>query len=444
MKKLTLTILSLIATAAAATGANTFIKGELSNSRIYPGTTHSYEVAVPDAYDGHTPACLYIGLDGQLCDAANVMESLYKSGEMPLTIGVFLQPGVIRAADGEVLRYNRSNEFDSTDPRFAEFIETELLPAVKALRTDDGREIVLSECAADRMIFGLSSGGIAAFTAAWHRPDLFSKVFSGCGTFVPMRGGNDLQAIVRKSEPKPLRICLQDGYDDAWNPLFGSWFEANAMLGTALEFAGYDVMLDWGEGVHSVKRAAEIFPNVMRWMWRDHPADISIRPTSNNYLKPLLVDGAVWQAVGTPSDAAEMTLRSAVYPDGRHAVSVAEGSNSLIQSIITADGEAVYTQPFYWLHNFDNCLLAVGGIAFDGDGYLWTVTDAGIQICDQNGRVRGIIELPRGITAGRTAIRIDDGRVTVVELGKEPRAYSRRFNVKAAQPGVRPPSQGQA
>ena len=81
--------------------------------------------------------------------------------------------------------------------------------------------------------------GIAAFTAAWFRPDLFRRVFSGVGTFVTMRGGNDLQMWVRKREPQPLKICLQDGTEDVWNPIFGHWYEGNQMLASALQFAGY-------------------------------------------------------------------------------------------------------------------------------------------------------------------------------------------------------------
>ncbi len=218
----------------------TVINGRLEGSTLYPGTVHTYKVVIPDTYKSGEEAALYIGLDGILCHAPAVIDSLISAGKMPMTISVFLQPGVVYDSAGDVARYNRSNEFDATDGRFAEFIEKELLPAVLATKTDDGRSIRLSPRAEDHMIFGLSSGGIAAFNAAWHRPDLFAKVYSGCGTFVPMRGGNDLQAIVRKHEPQALRIFLQDGFTDTWNPIFGSWYEANRRLASAVEYAGFD------------------------------------------------------------------------------------------------------------------------------------------------------------------------------------------------------------
>lgn len=184
----------------------------LRGSAIYPATTHTFKVTVPDSYDGKSPARLYLGLDGILCNAPEVLDQLMYEGVLEPTIAVFLQPGVVYSEDGSVLSYNRSNEFDATDGRFARFLAEELLPRVESLVTPDGRRLALASDPAGRMIFGLSSGGIAAFTAAWHRPDLFGKVFSGCGTFVPMRGGNDLQALVRKTEPRPLRIFLQDGF----------------------------------------------------------------------------------------------------------------------------------------------------------------------------------------------------------------------------------------
>ena len=187
----------------------------------YPGTEHTFQVYVPDDYDGHHAACLYVGLDGVLCNAPAVIDSLIATGKMPMTIGIFLQPGVVKNESNQVVRYNRSNEFDATDGRFAHFLEKELIPAATRITTPDGRHIIVASGGENHMIFGLSSGGIASLVAAWHRPDLFGRVFSGVGTYVAMRGGNDLQAIVRKHEPLPLKVCLQDGTNDVWNALFG-------------------------------------------------------------------------------------------------------------------------------------------------------------------------------------------------------------------------------
>ena len=176
-KQIIFTILFLLA-ALRLTAGHVLIDGTLDQSDIYPGTVHTFQVYVPDQYDGKRPAGLYVGLDGVLCNAPQVMDSLIASRKIPCVIGVFLQPGIIKSGDGTVLRYNRSYEFDSTTGEFARFLDTELLPAVERMTTQRGKAIRLSRRPEDRMIFGLSSGGIAAFNAAWHRPDLFGQVFT--------------------------------------------------------------------------------------------------------------------------------------------------------------------------------------------------------------------------------------------------------------------------
>ncbi|MDE6287717.1 MAG: hypothetical protein K2M00_02900 [Muribaculaceae bacterium] len=421
-----------------AWGSYTIVEGRLDNSDIYPGTVHRFRVSVPDSHDFSTPAALYLGLDGILCNAPAVIDSLMQAGVVPPMVGVYLEPGYV-PGDSIVLRYNRSNEFDATDARFASFIEKELLPAVENLDLPDGRHIKLSPRGADHMIFGLSSGGIAAFNAAWHRPDLFSKVFSGCGTFVPMRGAHDLEAIVRKHEPLPLRIFLQDGYTDTWNPIFGSWYEHNRLLASALEFAGYDCAFDWAEGGHSVRRASEIFPEVMTWLWREgEPAPGT---TGNGLLAPMLDGAGDWNFDPVTVSAAPAGNPEAVYPDGSLVAVSVPGSNFIDQYLIDAAGQRVNGQRYYWLHSYDNSDITPASMTFDGNGYLWVVTRAGIQICDQNGRVRGILRLPDGIIPSEASITVSDGTVT---LSSPAGSWTRRLAVKGAVPGERPRSEGPA
>ena len=439
MTKRLILALTVAIASLTATAGHVLIDGTLDKSANYPGTVHTFQVYVPDQYDGKRPAALYVGLDGVLCNAPQVMDSLIAAGKMPVTIGVFLQPGVIKAKDGTVLRYNRCYEFDSTTGNFADFLETELLPAVEKMTTSRGKPIRLSRRPQDRMIFGLSSGGIAAFNAAWHRPDLFGKVFTGVGTFVAMRGGNDLQALVRKTEPLPLRIFIQDGSNDAWNPLFGHWYEGNQMLASALEFAGYDVKCDWSDGGHNVKRSTEIFPQVMEWMWRDWPAQPTAGQTQNDFLKALLVDGDNgWIKVSGGVDKEPVTR--IIYPDLTTVAWVQDEGDNFVWQFILQDSHLAWGVPFYWLHNDDNTeSLEVRSITFDGGGNLWVATRLGIQICDQNGRVRGILRLPQACDPVNEII-ISDGIVT---LSTASATWQRHFNVTAPIPGTRPASQGQ-
>lgn len=414
-----------------------------SSAGIYPGTERDVEVYVPEAYDGTRPACLYLGLDGILCNAPHVMDSLITAGKMPVTIGVFVQPGVIKDKDGNVVRYNRSNEFDMPTATFVRFLESELLPRVGQLTTAKGYPVKLSHQAADGMIFGLSSGGIAAFTAAWHRPDRFSRVFSGVGTFVAMRGGNDLQAIVRKSEPRPLRIFLQDGTNDVWNPLFGHWYEGNRVLASALDFAGYVARYDWSDCYHGVKRATEIFPEVMEWMWQGWPQAPRCGKTQNNLLDTMLVEGSEWKPWLWVVKENENDVPIAVYPDSTLMVKAHPGSNCLWQYTIDENGNEQNGQPFYWLHSYDNSQLDVKAMTFDGAGNLWVVTkDVGIQICDQNGRVRGILKFP-GTLDGSDIMRIEIHKKEIYLYDRRGYIHSRQLHVTPPTPGVTPKSQGQ-
>ena len=272
----------------------------ITDSQFYPGTEREILVYVPQQYRSNQPACLLVCMDGILYDATTVMDNLIASGEMPVTIGVFVNPGVVYDENREVVRYNRCKEFDSTDDTFARFLEEEVLARVEGMRTEKGKLIRLSADANDRAITGASSGGIAAFTAAWNRPDLFSRVYTTVGTFVAMRGGHEYPAIVRKTEPKPLRIYMQDGWYDVWNPIFGEWFEYNMLMESAFNFAGYEVFHKWDRGNHSIKYGTLAFPDAMRWLWKGYPAAVQKGWSNNGMLQTILLEDEDWQELDLP------------------------------------------------------------------------------------------------------------------------------------------------
>ncbi len=171
----------------------------------------------------------------------------------------------------------------------------ELLPEVEKKTTSDGRAIRLSHDGNDRCIGGASSGAVCAFTAAWERPDAFRRVFSAIGTYVGLRGANDYPTLIRKFEPKPIRVFLEDGSADL-NIYGGDWWMANQEMERALRFAGYEVNHAWGEGGHNGKHATEVFPDAMRWLWKDWPAPVKAGAGSQQ-LKALLLPGEDWKLV---------------------------------------------------------------------------------------------------------------------------------------------------
>jgi len=270
----------------------------MTDSAIYPGTENSFKVYVPAQYTPARPACLLVCLDRIGDTGPAVFDNLIATGDMPVTIAVGISSGVVWKTKGkEAYRWNRSYEFDSTNGNFPSFVIDELLPRIETLKTADGRPIRLSRDAKDRAAMGGSSGGIGSFTLAWERPDSFSRVYSMIGTFVSMRGGHDYPAIIRKTEPKQIRVFLEDGSTDAWNPLFGSWFMANENMEAALTFSGYDVEHAWGVHGHAGLPGAVILPDVMRWLWRGWPAAVPAGHSANDMLVSILRPGEGWQRV---------------------------------------------------------------------------------------------------------------------------------------------------
>ncbi len=275
------------------------LKFSFEQSKIFPGTYRDYWVYVPAQYQADQPACLYVNQDGIQWQAPTVFDNLIHKKEMPVTIGVFVMHGRVRAGDtnAAVDRFNRSYEYDGLGDNYVRFLLEELLPAVEKVTLPDGRRLRISTNANDRAIGGSSSGAICAFTAAWERPDSFRRVFSAIGTYVGLRGGDQYPTLIRKYEPKPLRIFLQDGSNDQ-NIYAGDWWMANQTMERALAFAGYDVQHAWGEGGHSGKQGTAIFPEVIRWLWKDWPQPIQAGQSKNTTLATLLVPGGGWELVG--------------------------------------------------------------------------------------------------------------------------------------------------
>jgi enterochelin esterase family protein len=227
---------------------------------------------VPAQYDGTKPACVMVFQDGgwyvddkRDFRATVVFDNLIHKGQMPVTIGIFINPGVIPPeGGGQKPRQNRSFEYDSLGDQYSRFLLEEILPEV-------GKENRLTEDPEGRAICGISSGGICAWTVAWERPDAFRKVLSHVGSFTNIRGGHNCQAMIRKTERKPIRVYLQDGSNDLDN-LHGNWPLANQEMASALKLQKYDYHFEFGDGGHNGKHGGAILPESLKWLWRDYKA----------------------------------------------------------------------------------------------------------------------------------------------------------------------------
>lgn len=240
-------------------------KLRLEKSRIYPGTLHDYWVYVPDQYRDYEPVCVMFFQDGEAyvdeegsVRVPTVFDNLIHKQVMPTCVGVFINPASI-----DELFDHRAAEYCPLTDRYARFLVEEISQEV-------GREVNLTSDREGRAICGMSDGGLCSFNAAWLRPDLFSKAVSHVGSYTRIRGGSEYPYLIRQTrgDPKPIRIFLQDGSNDI-NIAEGNWTLANLSMASALMYARYDYRFEFGSGGHDLVHAGAIFPDSLRWLWRD-------------------------------------------------------------------------------------------------------------------------------------------------------------------------------
>jgi sugar lactone lactonase YvrE/enterochelin esterase-like enzyme len=388
-------------------------KFAFADSKIFPGTVHDFWVYVPAQYDPATPACVFVGQDGIQNNAPVVFDNLIAKKEMPVTIGIFVSPGVVKAGDTNALnRFNRSYEYDGLGDNYARFLLEELFPEVERKTTRDGKPVRLSKNGNDRCIGGASSGAICAFTAAWERPDAFSRVFSAIGTYVGLRGGEIYPTLIRKFEPKPIRVFLQDGSNDL-NIYGGDWWMANQTMERALTFAGYEVKHVWGEGGHNGKQAAALFPDAMHWLWQDWPQPVKAGQSQNAYLKEILIPGEEWQRV---AQGYQFTEGPAVNASGE--VFFNDVPNSKTYKV-GLDGR---------VSEFLNDTKRGDGQGFGPDGRLYAVAGAEQKIIAYDAQGKGTA-IAEGFRGNDLVVR-HDGLIYVTEPGWDGTSPSKVLLIK--------------
>jgi len=342
-------------------------------SKIFPGTVRDWWIYVPAQYKPEKPAAVMIFQDGGGFvkeDGATripvVFDNLIARGDMPVTIGIFINPGVLPArSHDQQSRFNRSFEYDAVSDRYARFLIEEILPEV-------GKQYNLSKNPNDYALSGSSSGGIAAFAAAWYRPDAFRRVLSFVGSFTDLRGADIFPALIRKTEPKPLRVFLQDGEHDQ-DIYGGSWYLANQSMFSALQYAGYDSKFVVGTEGHNMKQGSAIMPDALRWLWRDYSKPIEkSKKKIDRHVNEFLDPESEWELVG---QGYKFTEGPAVDKQGNvYFTDVRD--NKLYK--IGADGKPAV---------FKEDVGGISGLMFGDDGTLYAC---------QNGRKRIVAYSPDG------------------------------------------------
>jgi enterochelin esterase family protein len=244
-------------------------------SEIYPGTKRNIWIYHTPGLQTEDRPSVYFFNDGAWylsrsgpVRATNVLNHMYHHGEIGPSVAIFMTPGVPdHEVKGPIASYGnteaqRSLEYDVLSPRYGEFLFSEMIQLITA-----ELGIKVSDEPTRRTVCGISSGGIAAFSAAWFHPEHCQRVLSHCGSFTDIWGGHNFPSLVRKTPRKPLRIFLQSGANDANTP-FGDWALANKTMASALTYAGYDFRFEFGEGGHSLNHGGAIFAESLRWLGR--------------------------------------------------------------------------------------------------------------------------------------------------------------------------------
>lgn len=329
-------------------------------SKIYPGTERDYWVYVPRQYDPAIASCVMIFQDGGGFQSRDgqfrvpvVFDNLIAAKQMPVTIAIMIDPGVAPAIGPNALpRYNRSHEYDAVTDTYAKFLMDEILPEV-------GKKLNLTKDPAGRALCGASSGGICSFTAAWERPDQFSKVISFVGSFTDLQGGNTFASQIRKYEPRPIRVLLQDGSADQ-DIYSGVWFLGNNDVAMALRFAGYDYKFVTGDGGHNGRQGGSILPDALRWIWRDYPAPVIAAAGTRQPVMEVALPGEGWRQLPGITGATGITA------DSSGVVYVAKPDSNRILRFLNEEREGE-TEPT----TFTSASNGATALAFGPDGRLY-------------------------------------------------------------------------
>jgi gluconolactonase len=376
----------------------TVTRHTLAPGKFFPGTPHNYQLYVPAQYEASRPAAYMVFLDGSgyAGDAVRVpvvLDNLIARHDLPPMLAVFLDPGVMPAlSDQAQNRYERIFEYDSLTPRFANFLIGELLPEIAGRYN-------LSKDPNDHGIAGLSTGGVGAFVAAWNRPDQFRRVITWIGSFGNFRGADRLPGLIRRTEPRPIRVFMQTGRQDLVN-YAGSWYLENPRMAAALEFAGNDVRIELGEDGHSNRHGASMLGETLRWLWRDYP-----QPIAAGTPQPGAGRGVFAQLVPrrdmVPVETVPPANRGGQPQNPPAAAGRGAGPRGAVYALI--DRDKLWEQ-------VGDTYKAAASPALDRDGYMYFADPPGNRIYKSD--TAGHVTVFREQTNGARALRVGaDGRL---------------------------------
>lgn len=399
-------------------------------SQIFPGTIRDWWIYVPAQYREDQPAALMVFQDGRGAQdvkgrwrVPTVFDNLIARGEMPPTIAVFINPGHDKSRPMQNNRAsNRGFEYDSLGDRYVRFLLEEILPEVeKKYRISQDPEL--------RAIGGSSSGAICAFNAAWERTDKFRKVYSSVGSFTHLRGGNVFPSLVRKTEPKPIRVYMADTSGDVDNA-FGSWWWANQLMHSALNYMGYDVRFDFAEGyAHNSDFGGARFPEAMKWLWRQeaHTPTLDTRGDLGGDLTllKLLIPGQSWEVA-----ADNLGFADALCADAEGNVYFCDMRAPAVYRLAAQDGRRT-----------EIAKESVSGLKLGSDGLLYACQGAQKRVISIHPQTGAVQVVATGVTPNDLVVTADGWIfITETQAQQVTRIHSQTGEVTVVDTGINRPN----
>ncbi|HMI84289.1 MAG TPA: alpha/beta hydrolase-fold protein [Polyangiaceae bacterium] len=263
------------------------------DTTLLPANQHAYtrsvSVYVPMQYVDGAEAPFMVVQDGpsHLNNLKNALDNLIADKRLPHIVGIFVNHG-----GGDSKGSERGLEYDTMSDRYSRFIETEVLPAVKANAAIKAAypNLLLTSNPEGRATYGCSSGGAAALTMGWFHPELYRRIITYSGTFVDQQDDDDPNEVmyplgaweyharlIENSDPKPLRIFVQCGENDngSTDPesTHHNWVMANQRTAADLKAKNYHYRFVFSKGASHCDGAAagETIPTTLLWAWRGYP-----------------------------------------------------------------------------------------------------------------------------------------------------------------------------
>lgn len=242
--------------------------------------TRRVAVYVPKQYVPGTTAPLIVGADGPDQLLFTALDNLIAQKRVPVMIAVSIGNG-----SGDAQGSQRGLEYDTMSGRYAEFVETEVLPLV-----EKQANVKLTKDPDARATMGCSSGAAAALSMAWYHPDLYHRVLSYSGTFVnqqwPSSGDSPHGAwefhekLIPSSPAKPIRIWMEVGDRDLFNPNvmrdnMHDWVVANENMARVLAAKGYHYQFTFARNAGHCDRGVKLqtLPQALEWLWKAYPIE---------------------------------------------------------------------------------------------------------------------------------------------------------------------------